>query len=205
MLLAAPVGSILALAMIFIFGHAVDGTLICSEFLANGIDKNVCEGFIGYGNISLITAIQRFLNNFNFEFIKIIILAIGIIIIPNLLYLSSTQNSNYKKNDFLIINIILIIISFPLFIMAIDWGRWVSMHITMSVISLTVFLETKRNHNSVIYKKFSLNKNNIYLFMALLIFILSTFLYSIQHCCENDFIILFGPIIKIATTLGLLK
>lgn len=205
MLFAAPIGSVLAIVMILIFGKTVDGTLICSDFLAYGINKNVCDGVIAYGNVSPIEEIERYLNTFNYQSLKNIILIFSIVMIPNLLFLLSIENTIYSKRNFLIINFLLILISLPLFMIAIDWGRWVSMHITLSVISLLVFLETKKNNNHDMFKKSVSNGTYTFLFVALIIFILSTTLYSVQHCCENNFITLFGPIIKIATTLGLVK
>ena len=205
MVLVVPLGSTLALVMTFIYGQAIDGSLICADLISHGVNKNACEGVIGFGNVSPITEIYRNFGDFSFQSIKSIILIISIIIVPNLIYLASINNNNYSKRQFLLWNIFLILLSSPLFIIAIDWGRWISMHITLSVISLTIFLENKNEYSKVSNDQSIFTDKIIYLAMAIIIFIFSTTFYSIQHCCESNYINLFGPIIKIATTFGLIK
>lgn len=205
MALVVPLGSTLALVMTFIYGQAIDGSLICADLISHGVNANACEGVIRFGNVSPIPEIHRYVDDFSFQSIKSIILIISIIIVPSLIYLASINNNNYSKRQFLFWNIFLILLSFPLFIMAIDWGRWISIHITLSVMSLTIFLEYKNEHSTVINEHSIFKDKIIYLLIALLIFIAATTFYSIQHCCETNYINLFGPIIKIATTFGLIK
>jgi len=203
--IVVPITSAVALLITFLFAETIDGSLICENLLSHGITKNVCEGVIGYGNVNPTAEIQRYIINFNFQNIKDIILITSVVLIPNLLYLVSVSNNYYTNRKFLLLNFLLILISFPLFIIAIDWGRWVSMHITLSVMSLSIFLESKTDHGHTKQKLFIFKEKLIYLLIALMIFIVSTTFYSIQHCCNNGFITLFGPIIKIATTLGLIR
>ena len=203
--LIIPLSSALALVITFLLGQPIDGSLICKDLLSQGVSKNACDGVISFGNVSPITELQRFLSNINFKILNNFILIICITVIPSMLFLASIKNSNYSKHQFILWNISLILFSLPLFIIAIDWGRWISMHITMSVISLTIFLENKKDHKDITHEKLTFKKNIIYVFIALIIFVFFTALYSIQHCCENNFIKLFGPIIKIVTTLGLNK
>ncbi len=203
--LVVPLGSALALVMTFIYGQVIDGSLMCADLLSHGVSKNACEGVIGFGNVSPITEIQRYIDNFSFQSIKNIILIFSIIIVPNLIYLASINNNNYSKRQFLLWNFFLILLSFPLFIIAVDWGRWISMHITLSVMSLLIFLDDKNDNSAEIKMQITINDKIIYLAMIIIIFILSTTFYSIQHCCESNYINLFGPIIKIATTFGLIK
>lgn len=200
-----PVASAAALLIIFLFANIVDGSLICADLVSHGLSTTVCDGIIGYGNVKPIEEIQRYIINFNFQNVKDIALIISIVIIPNVLYLLSLDGNNYSKRKFILWNIVLILISFPLFIIAIDWGRWVSMHITLTVISLTLFLERKTSRSNTNKKSFIFKDKFIYLLIALLIYIFSTTFYSIQHCCDSGFITLFGPIIKIASTLGLIR
>jgi hypothetical protein len=203
--LVIPMASAVALLITYLYAKTLDGSLICADLLSHGLNKNICEGVIGYGNVTPTLEIQKYITNFNFQNIKDIILIFGIVIIPNLLYLASMNTSSHSKRKFILWNIFLILISFPLFIMAIDWGRWVSMHITLSVISLTIFLESKSKRSKRSAELFIFRQKFIYLLTALVIFIVFTTFYSIQHCCENGFINLFGPIIKIATTFGLIR
>lgn len=203
--LVIPMASAVALLITYVYAKTIDGSLICADLVSKGLSKNICEGVIGYGSVKPNVEIQKYITYFNFENIKDIILIVGIVIIPNVLYLASV-NSNYQsKCKFVLWNIVLILISFPLFIIAIDWGRWVSIHITLSIMSLTIFLETKTSSSSAFQKLFIFQEKLIYLLTALLVFIFFTTFYSIQHCCDDNFINLFGPIIKIATTLGLTR
>lgn len=200
-----PSASAAALLITFLFAKTIDGSLICADLVSHGLSKNICDGVISYGNVKPVAEIQRYIINLNFQNIKDIILILGVVIIPNLLYLVSVSDNYYNRRKFVLWNIVLILISFPLFIIAIDWGRWVSMHITLSVMSLVIFLESKPNPSDTHQKLFIFKEKFIYLLMALMIFIVFTTFYSIQHCCNNGFITLFGPIIKIATTLGLIR
>jgi hypothetical protein len=200
-----PLASAVALLITYLYAKTLDGSLICADLLSHGLNKNICEGVIGYGNVNPAIEIQKYITNFNFNKIKDIIVVIGTVIIPNLLYLASVNASNYSKRKFILWNIFLILISSPLFIIAIDWGRWISMHITLSIMSLTIFLERKSKRSNTSSELFIFREKFIYLLIALVIFIVFTTFYSIQHCCDNGFINLFGPIIKIATTFGLIR
>ena len=205
MALVVPLGSAIALVITFLYGQDIDGSLICADLLTHGVSKNVCEGVIGFGNVSPFAEIQRFIENFRFQSITNIILIFSIIIIPNMIYLASINNNIYSKRQFLLWNIFIILLSFPLFIIAIDWGRWIAIHITLSVMSLTIFLDDKNEYRKVGNDQSIFKDKIIYLVMPIIIFIFSITFYSLQHCCESNYLNLFGPIKKIATSFGLIK
>jgi hypothetical protein len=90
----------------------------------------------------------------------------------------------------------LIVFSLPLFIFAIDWGRWISMHTTLSVMILLLALNnnSERQNTYLRAKPFAQFAN---LTIAIIWFSVFTLSYSLGHCCAKDFIKPLGPLDKI--------
>ena len=86
------------------------------------------------------------------------------------LKISFTQ---WKKIGFYLL--LAFLFSLPLFILAIDWGRWFYIHMIMIIVILGVLLKTRKDNN-LVQKRFLITGNNI----ILLLFMLFSLTYRVE-------------------------
>jgi hypothetical protein len=94
----------------------------------------------------------------------------------------------------------LICFSLTLFLFAIDWGRWISMHVTLCILMLLLALPDKPTRNQTPQASVGSTKNAIGLLFAAGCFVFFSLSYSLGHCCARDFFRPFGPLNKIQHT-----
>lgn len=88
----------------------------------------------------------------------------------------------YKYCRFKVLFLIIPAIAFsiPLFILAVDWGRWIAIHFILILILLGSKLKSE-NEN---LKKDAKNKRIVYCVVFILFFV-SNLLFSMPHCCSK--------------------
>ena len=195
-----PIFSLFGIALLLVWGQTIDGTMICPDLLKKGVDPRACEGVVNYGSFTLGQVKSSLFSLFDdLHFFKFILIFV-IILIPNALFIASIELERQLKFRWLLINLAMVLFSMPLFFIAADWGRWVSMHVTLSVLSLMMLLPES---NKTPFES-NLPKPALLWFIVVTLLVSSeVFLYSINHCCGADFINVLGPIKKITTTLHL--
>ena len=136
---------------------------ICQSLVVSLLNQDICQGAI----ISLLddpkTVISNVMERFNsyfFTYTKLLVLSL----IP--LIFTSFMN----KRKIILLSLCFAVMS-PLFLVAIDWGRWIYIF-TFMVFCISL---TEKVKIVLSYKK-------IYLFLG--IFYLTT--WSIPHCCLDD-------------------
>lgn len=84
----------------------------------------------------------------------------------------------------------LVVASIPLFVVAVDWGRWISIHVVLSTIMCAMFLPERDEGVPVRMRRARLSAP-----LALgLCVVGSMFLWSLNHCCQYEYMRPFGPI-----------
>lgn len=174
--------SLIALAISFYHsGSKEDGEIICQSLLNIGLKEHICDGSLlwigrdttfGY---NLVTAL--FLKGEYDFYIFYIILSLA----PFLFF-----RWTYQKKIYLLA-IISISFLLPLFIVAIDWGRWI--HIFITMFTLLALFESSKNPDLIQ----PIIKTNPTI-KVLLIF--SFLAWKMEHCCNPSFKIPIFNIIK---------
>ncbi len=206
----APGGaSLIAVAILLLFAHPISSSSMCRVFIELGANENVCVGIISFGSDVAIGTIWQRLAELD------LIAQLGwggfllLAVAPIYLALASFQHQPVSRTTPIIIAALLLGGTTPLFLLSIDWGRWVAIHITLSAI----FIASRLPRTAPVLKCEDTNGSRRHVFtnlgssnpvillivvLAVLIFDLS---YSINHCCTNNLIEPFGPLKKLITTL----
>ena len=79
----------------------------------------------------------------------------------------------YLPKIFGILFLVSFIFSIPLFLLALDWGRWINVHMILMIIIINSFIPTEREKYARQYKKFKV--------VYLLIFFSMPLFYSMRH------------------------
>jgi hypothetical protein len=172
---------------IFIFGVNVNMGGSWEIFKSLGVNKNIMDGILaypieGFGSDktnSISFAIQK-----RYEF-HIISYIITVLVFYYFIIKNKVLSSYLKK--IIVIHLILLLISLPLFYLTIDWGRWLNIHFVSSFLILVSYLPVLDNTKTNIKKYANIVfdiKNSIKVIILLTI----TFGFTMRHV-EDGFIL----------------
>jgi hypothetical protein len=159
-LLAVSIPAIL----ILVFGHKINEGNSLSILRDRGV---VIEKGIFFWDINEREYILSHWKDYILYFISFII---SFLHVRFYLKISFTQ---WKKIGFYLL--LAFLFSLPLFILAIDWGRWFYIHMIMIIVILGVLLKTRKDNN-LVQKRFLITGNNI----ILLLFMLFSLTYRVE-------------------------
>jgi hypothetical protein len=197
---AIPLSSFIAAALTFVYFKTVDPLDSCSQLLALGALPEVCAGVLSAGPQDALLLTKRYFNQFDsIAFLNLCMIFI-IILLPVYLVIRSATVKTVRLSQWMLCNVCLICFSLPLFLFAIDWGRWISMHVTLSIMMLLLVLQDKSAPIQKLQTRVGNTTKAISLLFATGCFLFFTFSYSLGHCCARDFFKPFGPINKIEHT-----
>lgn len=172
---------------IFIFGGDINEGNSWHIFKSLGIGPNVMNGIFswpkeGFGS-GKVNALQ-FAKVHHYENYTISFLITMICIFILLIKYKYT-----KKNIIFIFSFLLFafIISLPIFFLTIDWGRWLNIHFMMLLFLSALVTKSNEGHSISINEKIIIFKNPIS-YLKLLIILLFTFCFSMEHV-ENGFVL----------------
>jgi hypothetical protein len=108
-------------------------------------------------------------------------------------YLFLTANRSERVSPLLVTasGLGAILISIPLFALAIDWGRWVSIHVVLTTVLCAVFLPRRAMPAPA---RSPLSAMSLVSFVVGAALMASLFSWSLNYCCRTDFLKSFGPI-----------
>ena len=197
LLVAIPVSSFTAAAVTFLYFKTVDPIISCDRLLALGASPEVCIGILSSGSQDAMLLINQYFNDFGELALFNLCLVFTIILLPVYLITHSAILTLGNKRRWLGCVFLLIIFSFPLFIFAIDWGRWISIHVTLSVVMLLLVLNNKAEQTIKIDNQTRPTQIALTFIFASVCFIFFTLTFSLGHCCTRDFFRLLGPFHKV--------
>lgn len=157
-----------------VFSLIYRGTLdqskeICLSIVEMGISNNICDGSIN--------ALAGFVTDFNYGYPKVYGLAALLTFVPVIIYVIN----NAKKPRIILSTLSLCITAtIPLYVVAIDWGRWLSATAILSILALQTTLSSNSNFN---YRRAVFS-------IVLVLSFFYLFNWRLPHCCvgENRFI-----------------
>lgn len=171
LILFVVMGSLGGLGYAIAFPKSPDPNVICSALLQRGLSENLCNGAISYLDHDMSRAV---------DFVKFQLLDSGLYksylaaYLLSLMPLLFLRPANIPMTIYLVAITSGIILFFPLFILAYDWGRWINFYIT----SVTIILLIHMNLRPDLYP---LNVDNT---AGLKLFFLFYFIFwNMPHCC----------------------
>jgi hypothetical protein len=153
--------SICLLFLSFLFkGSEYSASVICNSLVQRSLDPNICSGAISALKEDTSSSIQRVIEMFgphSFSVIQVAFLAF----VP-------TVFTSFWKKKLLVLLIVSIVFIAPLFVLAIDWGRWI-------YILAFMFYCLLLSENVSIRLSFQ--------YSYLIVGLLYLTMWSIPHCC----------------------
>jgi hypothetical protein len=182
------------IAILLVITHKGNKYIVNDIFSSlNKLNYHISGGAISYLNNNTIDAFNYMLNRFShghYILYLVIIFLVSFAFIP-----IKDRLLSIKNNKFAFISVILsFIFSITLFIVAVDWGRWIYIH-TVSLFLISLLIKSK--------KEFKVKNLKKYLYLV----ILYSLSWHIPHCCNAIKIFSFNiylflkPYIKIISLL----
>lgn len=166
--------SFISSTIAFAFSLMYRGTVaqseeICLSIVERGLPRDICNG--------AISALAGFVPHFNNGYLKVYGLAVLLTFVPIIICIF-----NEARNPRRILGMLslCIVATVPLYVVAIDWGRWISATAILTVLTLQI----KNRSNSDLY---SIKKVRAVVIVLAFFYL---FNWRLPHCCvdENRFI-----------------
>lgn len=194
--LTIPILSASAMFLVLVFGMNYNEPYICKDLILRGANSDICSGIISWENSDTISLAKEFYKNFGYKTLIGVFFIFAIPLFPLYFFYKCYSGKKFKTKKIFLIHFLLIFLTLPLFFVAIDWGRWIHVHMTLILIIISDMLVKNENisHDS----KYKLNSFFIATVSGLLL-LSSTFFWNLQSCCGIESFQLFGPYKKIKT------
>ena len=191
--LIIPIASICTLIALLLFSGSLNNPEICDRLLNVGAKKEVCKGILSWKETTAAHAFINFSSNFSLKTLLGFLLIPCVILGPAGLVIYSSNPE--KFSHYMAIVMALIIFSLPLFFLAIDWGRWVHIHVSLLLLAFTKILKEDKigdpfqtdTHISSFAYFFAITFGSIIL--------LTSSFWILRHCCTYAF---FEPRLQIS-------
>jgi hypothetical protein len=191
-----PVSSAIAAVLTFVFFKTIDPSASCQQLLALGALPEVCAGVLSAGPQDAMLLTKSYFHSFALGSLLNLSGVFLLVLTPVYLIIQTITIKKEQKYLWLTAIFCLIVFSLPLFIFAIDWGRWISMHTTLSVMMLLLALDNRAERQNMPPSARPFAQFTTLTF-AIILFSVFTLSYSLGHCCAQNFIKPLGPLDKI--------
>ena len=208
-ILPFAVAPLLAVGLLFFFAHPIVENSMCETFLKLGAQEDICQGIISYGTDTSLPTLWLRLRQLELVGQLRLIVLIPVIVAPFYLTILVTPLLVVKIKKIVSTFFCLFCFTTPLFLVSVDWGRWLAIHITLCMILLAQHLRSKQAsgqlQSATVAKdrsRASAHYSNILLLLVVAAsIVVFNFSYSLKHCCTNNMIESFGPVKKLLTTI----
>lgn len=207
-IIALAVSPLLAIGLLFLLAYPISEHSMCATFLKLGAREDICQGIISYGTDASLQAVWLRLRQLELGGQLHFIALIPVIVAPFYLTIRVTPSLGVKVKKIRSTFFGLFCFTIPLFLVSVDWGRWLAIHITLFTIILAQHLPTKQanvkqqcaNVANVGRTAGAAHSNILLLLITAASIVAFNFSYSLNHCCANNMIEPFGPVKKLLTT-----
>lgn len=142
-------GSFLVMIPLYLFGRTINGSIICSGLMEKGLSGNICNGVlsipVGIKDVFKCAKENEYFSNYSIAFF------LGLV--PFVLYIKFSKHQVVTLRKFFVAFFFLFLFSSPLFILAVDWGRWINIHFMLLLFTSTLLLKDKSCESKVSWSK----------------------------------------------------
>jgi hypothetical protein len=187
--LAIPLSSGLILACILGYSASLNDPRLCQRIIGLGAPAKVCEGVLEYRSAPPVEAVTRFTEAMDSEMFISFGLMGAVILGPLYLFLISNAAGQTQPFRVMGFELVLLLFSLPLFVLAVDWGRWVSIHVILATILGAVFLPRRGAERP----PSTIRGGSWLAGLAGLLVLASMLTWSVNYCCGGDILRPLGP------------
>lgn len=153
------IGGFLVMIPLFLYGKTINNSIICSGLLEKGLSENICTGTLKWQSNFGIKEVYAFAMQSGYPYTYGLCLLLGLT--PFIFFVNSVKNSFVTMKRFFIALFFLFLFSAPLFVIAIDWGRWLNIHFMLLLFLSTLLLKDSPSASWFPYMKLNLSLPNI--------------------------------------------
>jgi len=197
--LFVPACSGLALVCILQLSGSLNDPALCDRLIGIGAPAKVCGGILEYHSAPPMEALTAFITGLNAPTLIGLSLAFPIILIPLYLFLTANAAKPMSAGRLTGIEAAVIVLSSPLFVLAVDWGRWISIHVVLLTITCAALLPAKGDGwgievaDQVVATRVRAGMSAASLLGGFLV-LSSMLTWSIHYCCGASVVQAFGPV-----------
>ena len=200
--LAAPVGAILAVLTVLVFGHDLNEQALCDRIVRTGAPATVCSGILAYGDAAPTHLLADFIGHLNSHVVFSLLLVFPVVLLPAYVFFVANRHPGIAPSTVIGLVTLCIVFTAPLFVMAVDWGRWVSIHTVLLTVVCAHFLKNDDAPRAVA-RSAPAGAALAHVIAGLLI-VSTTLLWNVKYCCGDEYFNPLGPIRTIENAWALL-
>lgn len=131
-------GSVIAFALLFIFGQPINGPALCNGLLQKGLPDNICQGILSFPPDFGISELFEHANEN--QYLRNFSISLLMASIPFFIFIRFSKDYFFTLKNFILVMGSLFLFSLPLFFLGIDWGRWINIHFMLILFASTILL-----------------------------------------------------------------
>lgn len=185
-----PAGSGLAVVLVAGLSGSLSEPALCTRLVASGAAPRICEGVLSYGHESIPEALDEFTDAATAPTAVALGTAAAVTVLPPMLFLlisASTATVAYVGIGALVGALLF---SAPLFILAVDWGRWLALHATLATVVCCVVLPAR---GRLPFRPPFTARSLVSLAGGALV-LATMFSYSVKYCCRATLVQPLAPV-----------
>jgi hypothetical protein len=190
--LVIPGGALAAVLTLLLFARTLDERALCDRIVQSGAPVSVCNGILAYGDPDPVSVARDFAGHLDRHAVLALLLVFPVILLPVYLFLAGNAVGPISPVRLVGAFALFIVFSAPLFVLAVDWGRWISIHAVLLTVLCAHFLRDDGQAATAPRVRRSSGVGAAQLIAGLLI-LSSTLLWSVNYCCSDRFFNPFGP------------
>lgn len=129
----------LILIAIGLYGITIDGNTICADLKSKGLPESICSGILSWPQEYGWRDVARFARESHYGFVYGTTFLLSMI--PYILLVKSFKHPALRLKKFMAAVGLLLLFSSPLFLFAVDWGRWLNIHFMLLLFTSALMLE----------------------------------------------------------------
>jgi hypothetical protein len=186
--LPIPLAGVLTLLLVLLWGGQINHSQMCDIILQQGADEHVCSGIMKVPPVDVLSALNGLGNWFGYQhFIRLTLSAL-LGFLPVVMLFDMKQKRTIRAVS--LFYALAFMLSLPLYITAIDWGRWTHIHFVL--LTLSLFLASDGSDSAEYARKMRVRRNGAVVAAGVLL--LSSGFWKLTHCCSGGFIQMEGSL-----------
>ncbi|SDB22170.1 hypothetical protein SAMN03097699_0160 [Flavobacteriaceae bacterium MAR_2010_188] len=135
------IGPIISIIPIYFFGKEIPNGIICQDLISQNLHPSICEGILSWpANYSVKDALKVIISK---HYIKTYGYCFILAIIPYLFFFKILSNKPKMFKIYILLLCSAYMFTIPLFLLAIDWGRWLNIHFILTLFICLQLLDKK--------------------------------------------------------------
>jgi hypothetical protein len=131
-------GPLIAMAALLLYGKEINSQIICAGFAERGFPDAICGGILKYPvKYEIVYGAEE--GNYILNYVFALLLGL----IPYVFFIRELKHPIVTLRKFFFGFLFLLVFSLPLFVYAVDWGRWINIHFILLLFTSLFLLKDK--------------------------------------------------------------